>query len=197
VTQPALVVLDLDGTLVQLAVDWTRIRERLTTTLAGHGLRPANGVLATIAELDADRESGAAEACRSIVASAEIAAASRAMVNGTLLSWLQTAVPLARLAILTRNDRVAALTAVARLKFGTRLAPADVLGRDDATPKPSPDGLFRLMDRHGLSPRDCVIVGDSEIDRVCGELAGVRMIDVAAIGVDWVDAEVLASRSSS
>jgi phosphoglycolate phosphatase-like HAD superfamily hydrolase len=187
VTEARLVILDLDGTLVRLDVDWARIRERVATTLAQRGLRPAHGIIATLAALDASGEFDAAQACRSIVTSAEVDAASCAMVNGALVDWLWTAAADAALAVLTRNDRAAALTAMTRIGLGTRLPPTSVIGRDDAPPKPSPDGVLRLMLRHGLSPPECVMVGDSTLDVMCGERAGIRTIHVEAIGVDWVD----------
>ncbi len=187
--EPKLVVLDFDGTLVSLGVDWPSVRGNLAAILTDLDLAPLTGVLATITDLDKRGEAQAARRCRAIVAAAEIEAAIVAPVNYALLQWLWDSVPCARLAVLTLNSRAAVLAPLAGLRLQSRLAREDVLGRGDVRPKPSPDGLLQLMKRHGVSPCDCVMVGDSEVDHACGRAAGIKTIDVSAIGCDWRDVD--------
>lgn len=187
---PDLVVLDLDGTLVRLGVSWDRVRAEIGRELSERGLRPAGGVLATLGYLDGLGETAAARACRAIVADAELQAAERAPVNRALLRWLELVVTGARLGVLTLNDRAAALRAVGRLPLGARLDPDDVLGRDEAAPKPNPEGLQRLLSRHRLAPWQALLVGDSDTDHACGRAAGVATLDVREIGLSWRHGEL-------
>lgn len=53
-------------------------------------------------------------------------------------------------------------------------------GAFNIPPKPAPDGVLRILQREGLSPKDAIYIGDSDVDIQTGKNAG---IDVA--GVDW------------
>jgi phosphoglycolate phosphatase-like HAD superfamily hydrolase len=186
VTVPELIVLDLDGTLVWLDVDWDRVRAEVSRELASRNLRAPAGVLAALRDLDARREHAAGAACRQIVTAAELRGARSAPVNRALLRWLCEHAPTARLAVLTLNDRRAALEAIERLGLRSRLDDLDVIGRDDAPPKPAPDGLLALLVRHGIPPERALLIGDSDTDLQCARAAGVPALHVAEIGTDWV-----------
>lgn len=81
-----------------------------------------------------------------------------------------------RLGVLTRNRSDiarATLAAVGLSGFDP------VLGRDDAAPKPSPEGILRILETWGAAPDDAVMVGDYRFDLVAGRAAGVATV--------WVD----------
>ncbi len=63
--------------------------------------------------------------------------------------------------------------------FGGRIdaAVGDAPGRPV---KPAPDGVFEAMRRMGVSPENCVYVGDSDVDICTGHNAGIR-----SVGVTW------------
>jgi phosphoglycolate phosphatase-like HAD superfamily hydrolase len=183
---PALVVLDLDGTLARLDVDWEDVRWRVAEALVRRGLPAVAGLNATLAALEAAGHREATRTCRAILAEAEGRAARGAPLNGALLRWLQDSLPRARLAVLTMNDRRAALAALEPLVRARRLDPEDVLGREQAPSKPDPGGLLALLGRHALGPESALLIGDREVDHACGRACGVATIDVAAIGVEWV-----------
>jgi len=42
--------------------------------------------------------------------------------------------------------------------------------------KPSPAGLIRILQDHNCVPSDAVMIGDSEVDRICAEATGVSFI---------------------
>lgn len=67
------------------------------------------------------------------------------------------------------------LTAVDAVRhFGLDVYFTDYLTREDGFPrKPAPDALLHLMDKHGLSPADCVMIGDRDIDLDSGVNAGM------------------------
>ena len=62
----------------------------------------------------------------------------------------------------------------------------------EAPRKPAPDGVIKCVEELGLSPEECVLVGDSQVDIISGKGAGMRTIAVCG-GV--VDVESLASEN--
>jgi len=48
----------------------------------------------------------------------------------------------------------------------------------EAPAKPAPDGLIKCVQELGLSPEECVFVGDSRVDVIAGKKAGLRTIAV-------------------
>ncbi len=81
-----------------------------------------------------------------------------------------------RLGILTRNARELAwitLEAIGLLHAFTRDA---VLGREDAAPKPSPEGLVRIAAAWQVPPSALVMVGDYRFDLECGRRAGASTV---------------------
>ena len=56
---------------------------------------------------------------------------------------------------------------------------ADIVTSLDGFPaKPAPDALLYLMQKHGLNPEDCVMVGDRTIDLMAGINAGMNALCV-------------------
>ncbi|GFO60380.1 haloacid dehalogenase [Geomonas silvestris] len=45
-----------------------------------------------------------------------------------------------------------------------------------ANPKPHPEPLFKVLDHYGISARQALFVGDSEVDRQAAEAAGVPFV---------------------
>ncbi len=77
-----------------------------------------------------------------------------------------------RLGILTRNLRQVAMASLDRIGVLDCFAPRDILGRDDAAPKPAPDGIHRLLADWQLAPTEAVMVGDYHFDLEAGRAAG-------------------------
>lgn len=48
----------------------------------------------------------------------------------------------------------------------------------DAPRKPSPDGVVKCANEIGLSPEECVLVGDSQADIITGKAAGIMTIAI-------------------
>lgn len=57
---------------------------------------------------------------------------------------------------------------------------------DEAQSKPSPDMLFQILERQKLSPKDCLMVGDTSYDMQMAQDAGMDRIGVS-FGVHSVD----------
>lgn len=88
----------------------------------------------------------------------------------------------ARVGILTRNTREIALHTLARIGLNGYFSAADVLGRDEAEPKPHPEGIDRLLATWGNTPEEAVMVGDYLFDLQVGRAAGTATIHVASSG---------------
>ncbi|MEK1904594.1 MAG: HAD family hydrolase [Pseudomonas sp.] len=90
-----------------------------------------------------------------------------------------------RLGILTRNAHELALLTLAAIGLGDCFASADVIGRDEAIPKPDPDGLLQLAARWGVAPGELVMVGDYRFDLDCARAAGAFSVLVNLADNPW------------
>lgn len=169
-------VFDLDGTLVPDTHDYAGLKQDL-------GCPRTSGILEWVATQD---EPGRALANTRIDRwESEHADAATALADAIdLLDHLRGR----RLGVFTRNTRGVALQTLAAAGLADRFDADDVIGRDVATAKPSPDGILALLRRWGAAPQDAVMVGDGRYDVVAGRAAGVFTVlverdeDAAAYG---------------
>ncbi|MEE4298544.1 MAG: HAD family hydrolase [Pseudomonadales bacterium] len=165
-------IFDLDGTLTVPNIDFDRLRSELGIPagalilehLATLPAAEASPLHARLAELERELacEVEAQEGCRELLE--QLARDGR------------------RLGILTRNTRANALLSLDRLGVADLFRPRDVLGRDEAAPKPDPDGILALLARWGSRPEQGVMVGDFRLDLEAGRNAGVRTVHFAHAG---------------
>jgi HAD superfamily hydrolase (TIGR01549 family) len=83
-----------------------------------------------------------------------------------------------QLGILTRNTRENALRTLELVGLGSFFHPEHVLGRDEAIPKPDPDGIRQLARLWGTGPETTVMVGDYQYDLQAGRSAGALTVHV-------------------
>jgi HAD superfamily hydrolase (TIGR01509 family) len=165
-------VFDLDGTLTVAAHDFDAIRRALD-------LPPSQPILEALAELPVEEARRRTTLLDEI--ELELARQAREAAGAeALLAALHERD--ARVGVLTRNSRHNALETLCATGLD-RFFSADVLmGRDEATPKPSPDGILKLLERWGAPASDALIVGDYLFDLQAGRAAGVATIYVDASG---------------
>lgn len=84
----------------------------------------------------------------------------------------------ARVGILTRNTREIALHTLGQIGLGGYFASDNILGRDEAEPKPHPEGIEKLLAGWGNGPDETVMVGDYLFDLQVGRAAGTATIHV-------------------
>lgn len=84
----------------------------------------------------------------------------------------------ARVGILTRNTREIALHTLGLIGLKGYFTSDDILGRDEAVPKPHPDGIEKLLSAWGNVPDETVMVGDYLFDLQVGRAAGTATIHV-------------------
>jgi len=155
-------IFDLDGTLTLAQHDFAAIRRELgvpsdsdiLTYIAG---LPAAEATAMKAELDQIE----------LRLAQEVEAAPGAV---ELIRYLHQQGR--RLGILTRNLRCVAISTLQHLDVLDCFAPEDVLGREEAAPKPHPEGIELLLQRWQLSPAQSGMVGDFHFDLQTGRAAG-------------------------
>jgi HAD superfamily hydrolase (TIGR01509 family) len=83
-----------------------------------------------------------------------------------------------RLGILTRNTREIAVLTLAHIGLAGYFPQEGILGRDEALPKPDPDGIYRLARLWAKPPHQLVMVGDYLFDLQAGQAAGAATIHV-------------------
>ena len=154
------VIFDMDGTLVDSRLDFAAMR-RETGCPVGVGLLeylaglsdPADQ--ARTAEIIHRHEMAGAAAASWMPGAREMLA--------TLQRW---SVPTG---IVTRNSRAATELTLRRLD-----APAvDIIAREDAAPKPDPEGLLKLARRWSTPPAALVYIGDFRFDLEAAQRAGM------------------------
>ncbi|SDT05840.1 haloacid dehalogenase superfamily, subfamily IA, variant 3 with third motif having DD or ED/haloacid dehalogenase superfamily, subfamily IA, variant 1 with third motif having Dx(3-4)D or Dx(3-4)E [Halopseudomonas sabulinigri] len=157
-------IFDLDGTLTLAQHDFPAIRREL-------GVPAEADILTYMAALpDSERFAMKAQLDQiELRLAAEVQAAPGAVelirsLHGRGL----------RLGILTRNLQAVAQSTLAHLGVLDCFAAEDVLGREEAAPKPHPEGIQLLLKRWRLLPAQAVMVGDFRFDLEAGRAAGAR-----------------------
>ena len=165
-------VFDLDGTLTVAVHDFAAIRKELSipdgADILGHleslsekEASPLQQRLQEI-ELELAHQTGAALGAVQLI--------EELYSRGTLLG------------ILTRNTRENAIHTLDLIGLGSYFESDYVLGRDEALPKPDPDGIHRLAELWEAKPTDMVMVGDYLYDLQAGRSAGALTVHVDTTG---------------
>lgn len=186
-------IFDLDGTLTVPVHDFAAIRGELGMT------ETDPDILRYLASLPAAE--AAARHARLMEIEYELSARTAAAPGaGRLLEGLLRRG--ARVGILTRNTREIALHTLGLIGLGKYFAHEAILGREEAEPKPHPEGIEKLLGAWGNEPDEAVMVGDYLFDLQVGRAAGTATIHVDRSGVfPWpeladlavTDLEVLAA----
>lgn len=157
-------IFDLDGTLTVAQHDFPAIRREL-------GIPAEADILTHIAALPEPERSELSQRLDAIE-NRLAEAVQPALGAAQLIRYLHGRGD--RLAILTRNLRSVACSSLRALGVADCFHEDTVLGRDEALPKPDPDGILRMLDRWQLSRDDVVMVGDFRFDLEAGRAAGCR-----------------------
>lgn len=156
-------IFDLDGTLVHSALDFAAMRRET-------GCPEGTGLLEYIASLPCPEEQHRAE---SIVHRHEMAGARRARwMPGAREALARVCASSLRTGIVTRNSHQASAHMLEMLN-----APAlELISREQARPKPDPEGLLLLADRWRLPAGQIAYVGDFHFDLQAAASAGMHSI---------------------
>lgn len=154
------VVFDLDGTLVDSALDFALICDDIGWP---HGT-PLLETLATIEEQQ-ERQRIAEIICRHEMRGAQIASWMPG-AQQCLERLSEAGIPLA---ILTRNMRAATQLTVSRLQIPIQ----HIVTREDCAAKPDPEGLLRIAAQMKLEVSEMIYVGDYLFDLQTAANAGM------------------------
>jgi HAD superfamily hydrolase (TIGR01549 family) len=191
------ILFDLDGTLLRVSIDFEQMKQQMLHLAEAYRVHDASlrdlDILAIVGEsITRLKRAGRHDDARRLaleaddtLAATEIAASRLAApMPGAdrLLAELQRAG--FRSAIVTRNSRPAAVTAMRRVG----IPPLPVLSRQDVPyPKPNPDHLYRALARLESCPERAIMVGDHWMDIKAGRSAGASTAGVLTPGkpADW------------
>lgn len=142
-------VFDMDGTLTVAVHDFAAIRRALE-------IAAEEDILDHIAALP----DASAQAKREWLLDHERGLAEEALPAPGAVKLLRAlAAAGCRLGILTRNDHALAKLTLEAIGVGELFDDADIIGREEAVPKPSPDGLQQHLRRWGVAAAQAVMVG--------------------------------------
>lgn len=157
------IIFDLDGTLVDSKLDFEAIRRDM-------GLPTQTPILEALGRTPPGSE---LERMQAVLHSHELRSAELATLFDGVTEFLQWIDEQAwQRAILTRNSRVCTDLVLDRLN----LQFSHVLTREDAAPKPDPEGLLAICRAWDLPPHEVVFCGDYLFDLQAGRRAGMRTI---------------------
>ncbi|MBL8896078.1 MAG: HAD family hydrolase [Planctomycetes bacterium] len=159
-------IFDLDGTLTVPTHDFDELRAELE-------LPAGRGILEALSELPAEI---AAERHQRLVLWERRHAERARPQPGAAELLAELARRGARRGILTRNTHANACLTLEACGIAAFFAPSEVLGREAAAAKPSPDGVNHLLRRWEAPPREALIAGDYLFDLQAGRAAGIRTL---------------------
>lgn len=168
-------VFDMDGTLTEPVHDFDLIRRELR-------IPPASDILQHLAALP---EQEAAQ-CHAWLLEHEHALAMAATPAAGAVELVRALhADGCRLGILTRNARALAQVTLAAIGLADCFADAEIVGRDEAVPKPSPAGLQFFAARWQVPAQSMRMVGDHYYDLATAQAAGVPAVLVNQSGDPW------------
>ncbi len=184
------VVYDLDGTLVDLAVDWDAVADDVIDVYTNHAIKPPAGDLWEL--LDVADEYGLADAVEETIAAHERDGARRSTrlqladrIDGSRgqdfdadgSAGIDGGSDGPPVAVCSLNSEAACRIALETHDLDGGVDA--VVGRDTvATHKPDPEPLLAAIDALGADPARAIFLGDSESDAVTAERAGVPFLSV-------------------
>lgn len=169
-------IFDLDGTLTVSAHDFEHMRREL-------GLEPQVPILEALHAMPDDMAAPLWEALNEL----EFYYAGKASIMQGANELLQQLHDKGRqLAILTRNTMPVVKHTLQACSIDQFFPLDHILDRDSCIPKPSPDGIQRLLKFWQADADDTVMVGDFLYDLEAGKGAGVATVHLDTRGdVDW------------
>ncbi len=155
-----LIAFDLDGTLIELNIDFDGIRKAL-------GIKKRFILESIMEESDLEKRAKMLRVLEEFeVRSAESA---RAMNFAREILERLKEVGIVR-GVITRNSRRSVEIVVKRLGFDLDF----IITREDCEPKPSPEPVRLAMKMFDVKGEECLVVGDFLFDLLSGRRAGAR-----------------------
>ncbi|MFB6284935.1 MAG: HAD family hydrolase [Halobacteria archaeon] len=164
------VIYDLDGTLVELEVDWGEVRMDVAEILSEAGIELVDS---TWGMLDKARQNGCYGVVNGVIERHEVQGA----IDSRLLQAAQDVPDMdgSKLGVCSLNAEKACRKALEI--HGIEKYFGSVVGRDSVEGmKPDPGPLLRVLSELDVSPENAVFIGDSQSDEEAAERAGIKFI---------------------
>ena len=162
------VVYDLDGTLVDLDVDWNQVEREVGARLREVGVDPDD--LETWELLDAAQDAGIGAQVNALISEHEIGGTLRSERLPTADELAEQSVPIG---VCSLNCELAVRAALEKHDLDGYVDA--VVGRDSVpTRKPDPGPLLAAAEALGVEPAGVLFVGDAERDAETAERAGTQ-----------------------
>lgn len=166
-----LLVFDLDGTLIDLNVDWSQVRQ-------GLGVDATEPLGAAVQRLTLEGSPLVAT-----VTDAELAGLGERRVAPAVAQLLVDLAGRYRLAVLTRNSSRVARRALESTPLVDQIR---IVGREECPRlKPAPDGLRMILTEYGVEPKDAALIGDTDHDVRAAAAAGAYSVVVRNSGLAY------------
>jgi HAD superfamily hydrolase (TIGR01509 family) len=171
-------IFDMDGTLTVSMHDFEDIRRQL-------GLAPGEPILELLAAMPAAESAPLHQRLDDI----EFEVAARAKAGAGVETLLRTLLDRGvQIGIVTRNGQQIAYETLRACGLLHYFDADCVIGREQALPKPEPDGILQLLDKWQLPPERAVMVGDYYFDLAAGRAAGTATVYLDVTGrYEWAD----------
>lgn len=83
--------------------------------------------------------------------------------------------------ILTNGNPLQQKNKINNISWGTLAGFPVIVYAADIVPKPSPAGVEHILQLTGFSKPATLMIGDSDVDRLCAEAAGVTFINISSL----------------
>jgi len=159
-------IFDMDGTLTLPIHDFEYIKQVL-------GVPENKDIIGYMQSLTGEQYS---DACQKLV-HIELDLAAKAQPAPGLYQLLEALQKKeVFMGILTRNEQDIAIKTLEQIQIRQYFNGDAIIGRNDAVPKPDPDGINQLLKLWKKSPEEAVMVGDYIYDLETGNNAGTNTI---------------------
>ena len=189
------IVYDLDGTLVDLPVDWAAVAQDVLDVYAEHAVKPPTtelwglleaaagyGIGEEVEEAIARRERAGARESTRLPLGDRLAARADGNDDGDNNDSDDRNGAEPAVGVCSLNCEAACRIAVETHGLDAAVTAAAIVGRDTVeTHKPEPESLLAAVERLDSEPDHALFVGDSERDAVAAERAGVDYVWVSEL----------------
>lgn len=167
----SLIVFDLDGTLVDLPIDWVKVKQSA-------GISDGQKLGDRIEQLLDANDKMTLDSITDL----EMEALGQAIIPSYLPQALTQLCESFKVAILTRNSREVARSLLQRIG----LKDVYIIGREDISRlKPDPEGLQRILDHFAIEPGNAVLVGDTHHDVEAAHALGLSVVVVTSVNTKY------------
>ena len=171
---------DLDGTLVDLQLNWGRVRSDLSARFASEFsfAKPDMGIHKMIDMAQSRGFKNARLVAAEVLADHEGRAEYTPIVESVTI--FRSLIDCRKVAIISNNLHQTAERVLNAMNFS--LGNIKLIGFEDVPfSKPHPSGIVHAMRAMGLSKSDTIMIGDSEADKIAAKKAQVSFCNISSV----------------